>query len=255
LDAAGTVVWDGRMEPFGRVDDSGSTVEQPLRFPGRYEDAALRPVYNGARYLVPSGDSYLAPDPASLRPGRGASIGYSYAGSNPLARIDASGCIITEVRGCDSTVERALWDAQLALVIQATRKADDVCGCPAVGDALAATGDPNREITVTCQDGPVHNPENRDACGSTDCADPTNMSIRLNQQYWRDVEHKFPDYVVCCFIHELLHAGNCALSEEQTRARTPCVTRIVSEGWFDGRALERGTASDWSNFATGCTGW
>jgi RHS repeat-associated protein len=52
-DATGAVVWDGRMEPFGKVDEAVASIDQPLRFPGQHEDGGLGLTYNHHRWFVP----------------------------------------------------------------------------------------------------------------------------------------------------------------------------------------------------------
>jgi hypothetical protein len=68
VDASGAVVWDGRMEPFGTTDDSGSTVEQPLRFPGQLADQAVDSAAWVApkRWIAPVVGRFLAADQADL---------------------------------------------------------------------------------------------------------------------------------------------------------------------------------------------
>jgi RHS repeat-associated protein len=65
-DATGAVVWDGRLEPFGGVDAATASIDQPLRFPGQYEDGGLGPTYNHHRWYVPGLGRHVAVDPAGL---------------------------------------------------------------------------------------------------------------------------------------------------------------------------------------------
>jgi YD repeat-containing protein len=113
VDASGAVVWDGRMEPFGTTDDSGSTVEQPLRFPGQVGDAGGPIVANGVRFQAPAIGRLLSVEPAVAEPGLTSSVAsivavrpavaagiqsrasrldaYSYAANEPVAHWDFQG--------------------------------------------------------------------------------------------------------------------------------------------------------------------
>ncbi|MCY1078986.1 RHS repeat-associated core domain-containing protein [Archangium lansingense] len=81
----------------------------PLRFPGQYHDAETDLFENWNRYYDPSIGRYLQPEPLHQEPNwvrRVARMGfsppvYSYAGNNPLARIDSD--------GRDAFIIRQLW--------------------------------------------------------------------------------------------------------------------------------------------------
>ena len=62
VDASRTVVWDGRMEPFGTTDEVVAAVEQRLRFPGQHEDDAVPLVQNFHRWFLPELGRYAATD-------------------------------------------------------------------------------------------------------------------------------------------------------------------------------------------------
>ncbi|MBI5502634.1 MAG: RHS domain-containing protein [Deltaproteobacteria bacterium] len=102
-DASGTVVWDGKMEPFGTTDATGATVDQSLRFPGQIRDTGVSAVHNSLRTYVPSFGRYLAPD-ASLTHscGRPAiSEAYAYARNDPTRWTDPTGAYV-QWTGCSS---------------------------------------------------------------------------------------------------------------------------------------------------------
>lgn len=49
-----TVVWKGEYDPFGKVTETVSTVEQNLRFPGQYYDSETELHYNYFRTYDPN---------------------------------------------------------------------------------------------------------------------------------------------------------------------------------------------------------
>lgn len=69
VDAAGAVVWDGRMEPFGVTDEVVAAVAQPLRFPGQVGDRMILLSTIWMRMYVPWLGRFLSPEPGGL--GRG----------------------------------------------------------------------------------------------------------------------------------------------------------------------------------------
>jgi RHS repeat-associated protein len=65
--SSGAVVWKAKYSSFGKaIVDSGSTVVNPLRFPGQYEDAETGLHYNAYRYYDPTIGKYLRVDPLRL---------------------------------------------------------------------------------------------------------------------------------------------------------------------------------------------
>ncbi|NMC68479.1 MAG: RHS repeat protein, partial [Myxococcales bacterium] len=113
VDAAGTVVWDGRMEPFGVTDEVVAAVAQPLRFPGQVGDGGVPLVANGVRTHAPAIGRLLSVEPALAQPSLTSSVAgigvnqaavaaaivsrvgrlqaYSYAANAPIARWDFQG--------------------------------------------------------------------------------------------------------------------------------------------------------------------
>jgi RHS repeat-associated protein len=117
VNASGTVVWDGRMEPFGTTDEVVATVEQALRFPGQVGDPTIGIVLNDMRWYSPTGGRYLQGATSAARPrlsalaglgsgwtgpslhtfanhfatGRGAWSPFGYALSCPVIHADAHG--------------------------------------------------------------------------------------------------------------------------------------------------------------------
>jgi len=108
------VVWAARYEPFGQaqidddVDDDGTPVVNPLRFPGQYDDdwkrpwGGVGPYYNMARYYDPAIGRYTQVDPVleqTMEVPQGAlecggacgPLSYGYGRNNPLKYVDPSG--------------------------------------------------------------------------------------------------------------------------------------------------------------------
>jgi len=84
------VVWEGDYRPFGEVVDIISNVDQPIRFPGQYEDTESNYYYNYFRDYDPGLGRYLQSDPIGL--GGGINT-YAYVSGNPVMAIDPSGLL------------------------------------------------------------------------------------------------------------------------------------------------------------------
>lgn len=84
---------------YQRYQQGGQSYWMPLRFPGQYYDAETDILENWNRYYEPSNGRYLQPEPKMMNPRwvarqarHGHSVGiYSYARSNPIRWIDATG--------------------------------------------------------------------------------------------------------------------------------------------------------------------
>jgi RHS repeat-associated protein len=97
------VVWRASFAPFGQpvgacdtdqdgADDDACPVEQPLRFPGQWDDAGTGLYYNWHRYYVPGLGVYTRLDPLrTQRPSRRALGLRGYALGNPLVVEDPTG--------------------------------------------------------------------------------------------------------------------------------------------------------------------
>ena len=85
------VVWKGEYDPFGKVTETVSTVEQNLRFPGQYYDEETGLHYNYFRTYDPDTGRYVTSDPIGL--GGGLST-YGYAASNPIVFSDRLGLAV-----------------------------------------------------------------------------------------------------------------------------------------------------------------
>lgn len=68
--------------------DSASTVVNPLRFPGQYEDSETGMHYNWFRYYNPDIGRYLRTDPISFYGGQNF---FAYIYNNPINGIDPNG--------------------------------------------------------------------------------------------------------------------------------------------------------------------
>ena len=82
------VVWQGRYDPFGKVEETVALVEQNLRFPGQYLDRETGQHYNYFRDYDPTTGRYVESDPIGLEGGINT---YSYVSANPLIFIDPDG--------------------------------------------------------------------------------------------------------------------------------------------------------------------
>jgi len=87
-DDTGTVVWQGDYQPFGQVQASINTVENPLRFPGQYFDKETGLHYNYFRTYDPATGRYITSDPIGIDGGLNT---YLYAYANPLKYVDPTG--------------------------------------------------------------------------------------------------------------------------------------------------------------------
>jgi RHS repeat-associated protein/uncharacterized protein (TIGR03382 family) len=108
----GVTVWRADYRPFGEVqrletdvDGDGVHIEQPLRFPGQYDDSmsalilAQGPYYNWNRHYEPATGRDLSPEPMLQDPTYVTSMAqegmsaptYAYGNNNPLHYIDRDG--------------------------------------------------------------------------------------------------------------------------------------------------------------------
>ncbi|MEQ1737448.1 MAG: RHS repeat-associated core domain-containing protein, partial [Rhodoglobus sp.] len=110
----GDTVWRADYRPFGDlerletdVDGDGVHVEQPLRFPGQYEDSlsglilAQGPYYNWNRHYEPATGRYFSSEPmlqipkfvgAASEGGLGI-LSYAYALNSPVEYADSDGLL------------------------------------------------------------------------------------------------------------------------------------------------------------------
>ena len=83
IDAQGQVVWSQRSTAFGEIRvDPASTIANPLRFPGQYDDPETRTHYNYFRDYDPGAGRYVQADPIGLAGGINP---YVYVNGNPVS--------------------------------------------------------------------------------------------------------------------------------------------------------------------------
>ncbi|NHZ39904.1 RHS repeat-associated core domain-containing protein [Massilia aquatica] len=93
-DEAGQIAWAGKYKAWGKVEAGEDAalvarIDQPLRFPGQYEDQATGLHYNTFRYYDPDVGRYISQDPIGLD--GGANL-YAYA-PNPSGWMDPLGWV------------------------------------------------------------------------------------------------------------------------------------------------------------------
>ncbi len=87
-DAAGKVVWQAKIEPFGEAKLSADNlIEFHFRFPGHYWDEDLQLNYNRFRFYDPRLGRYDQSDPIGIAGGTNI---YTYS-TNPLEKVDTRG--------------------------------------------------------------------------------------------------------------------------------------------------------------------
>ncbi|MGD9158472.1 MAG: RHS repeat-associated core domain-containing protein, partial [Desulfobacteraceae bacterium] len=87
---SGEIVWKAKYTAFGKATvDPESTVVNPLRLAGQYEDAETGLHYNYSRYYDPVLGRFLRTDPVGF--GAGDANLYGYLWNNPLNSIDPFG--------------------------------------------------------------------------------------------------------------------------------------------------------------------
>ena len=90
--SSGAVVWKAKYSSFGKATvDPSSTVDNPLRLPGQYEDAETGLHYNWFRYYSPDTGRYISTDPIGFLGGLNL---FRYAANNPLNTYDPFGLLV-----------------------------------------------------------------------------------------------------------------------------------------------------------------
>ena len=89
-DESGAIVWQSKPAPFGELlatCDPDCAIEQPIRFPGQWDDAVSGVWYNWHRFYLPGYGMYARRDPIRRLDGGE----YNYVGGNPLSAADPWG--------------------------------------------------------------------------------------------------------------------------------------------------------------------
>jgi RHS repeat-associated protein len=81
-------VWSAWYSPYGEISVEVEKIQNPLRFPGQYEDIETGLYYNIHRYYDPSLGRYLTPDPLGQLPDINR---YRYVFNNPVMFMDPLG--------------------------------------------------------------------------------------------------------------------------------------------------------------------
>ena len=95
-DSQQQVAWEGEYDPFGRVNETVSVVEQNIRFPGQYFDEESGLHYNYYRTYDPTVGRYVESDPIGLIAGLNT---YSYVKNSPIIDVDPLGLIGKNPKG------------------------------------------------------------------------------------------------------------------------------------------------------------
>lgn len=83
--------WQGQYDSHGSLRQQQGRLEQPLRLPGQWFDAATGLHHNDQRWYDPERGEYLSPDPLGTPDGPNA---YSYVRANPLRYVDPEGLLL-----------------------------------------------------------------------------------------------------------------------------------------------------------------
>jgi RHS repeat-associated protein len=99
-DEVGELAWVGDYTAWGKVKKDTehafqARIEQPLRYPGQYEDDSTGLHYNTMRYYDPDVGRFISQDPIGLMGGENL---YAYA-PNPTGRIDPLGWVNESATG------------------------------------------------------------------------------------------------------------------------------------------------------------
>src|SRR5262249_25494192 len=88
--ASGAIVWRAEYAPYGAVHTlrAGSTLHQPLRFPGQFSQDGTELSYNTFRHYRSSWGRYTQADPAGFKDGPNL---YAYARANAITHSDPLG--------------------------------------------------------------------------------------------------------------------------------------------------------------------
>lgn len=109
-DQSGAIVWQARAQAFGKTTVADTAViENPLRFPGQYEDVETGTHYNYFRDYEPEVGRYVQWDPIGLDGGFNA---YGYVHSRPTARLDPLG--LKDDCECEPSPPIGSWSTVLA---------------------------------------------------------------------------------------------------------------------------------------------
>ena len=131
IDAQGNVVWEAKALAFGETTVAqGSSIANPLRFPGQYEDPETGTHQNYFRDFDPLRGRYIQSDPIGLL---GGVNGYHYVMANPLLLSDPDGLIWWM-----PLYYAALWTPRVVPVLILTAEIFSGAPGPQAGARLAA---------------------------------------------------------------------------------------------------------------------
>ena len=86
--SAGQIVWSAEYDELGKATETLTLVDNPLRYPGQYEDKETGLHYNFQRYYDPETSRYNRLDPLGMEEGFNQ---YAYVDGDPINRFDPNG--------------------------------------------------------------------------------------------------------------------------------------------------------------------
>ena len=90
VQTSGQIVWQGEYDLFGKVNETINTLNNPLRFPGQYQDHETGLYYNWNRYYSAEIGRYITSDPIGLSGGMNT---FGYVKQASINLIDPEGLV------------------------------------------------------------------------------------------------------------------------------------------------------------------